>query len=207
MSLTRYLLSDMKVSQSIFLVEWRKRGEMCPWLALAVSRPSIAEFPALECWPFGPSHFSGLETLFVWMISDIPPQETLWCHNSTADLLLVGQMVVSETLYKAKGHFTSIPSLYGSGSHWAGFCCRVTRADGHYKHHLVAGKIYAHHRALYSTVWCKKIISCLNFPPSSQPLTWGCRCTAYQPCVTVFRFFLLNPVILWLNLSSLLGCK
>ena len=79
----------------------------------AVSKPSVVEFPALECWPFGPSHFSSLETLSDWMISYFPLQETLWCHNSTADLLLLGQMVVPEFL----GHFASIPTLYGP---WGG---------------------------------------------------------------------------------------
>ena len=30
----------------------------------------------------------------------------------------------------------------------------------------------------YSLV--QKYSCCLNFPPSSHPLTWGCRCTAHQ---------------------------
>ena len=84
----------------IHIVEWRKRGEMCPWsspwLAFAVSKPSVVEFPALECWPFGPSHFSSLETLSDWMILYFPLQETLWCHNSSADSPHLGQMGVSE---------------------------------------------------------------------------------------------------------------
>ena len=27
----------------------------------------------------------------------------------------------------------------------------------------------------------QKILACLNFPPSSHPLTQGCQCTAHQP--------------------------
>ena len=94
-------------------VEGGYRGQMCPWLALAVSKPSVVEFPALEGWPFGPSHFSSLETLSDWMISYFPLKETLWCHNSTADLVPLGQMVVSETQCKAEGHLASLPTLYG----------------------------------------------------------------------------------------------
>ena len=30
------------------------------------------------------------------------------------------------------------------------------------------------------TVWCKKTLACLNFPPSSHQRTKGCRCTDHQ---------------------------
>ena len=93
-------------------VEWRKGKCALDW-HLQFQSPQLSyTFLLLSADHLAPpSSFLGLVTQSDEMILDFPPQKTLWCHNSSAELLPWGQMVISESQCKTKGHFQSPPNI------------------------------------------------------------------------------------------------